>query len=78
MHSSYDQSIDGGLATMERSTEQPRGQLSTRTPAMPADADPSGDIFGGWVLSEMDIAAGIRAGQRAQGVWPPPATDEGM
>jgi acyl-CoA thioesterase YciA len=34
---------------------------------MPADANPSGDIFGGWVLSQMDIAAGICAGQRAQG-----------
>lgn len=39
----------------------------TRTLAMPADANPSGDIFGGWVLSQMDIAAGICAGQRAQG-----------
>jgi acyl-CoA thioesterase YciA len=34
---------------------------------MPADANPSGDIFGGWVLSQMDIAGGIHAGQRAQG-----------
>ncbi len=34
---------------------------------MPADANPSGDIFGGWVLSQMDIAGGIAAGQRAQG-----------
>jgi len=33
---------------------------------MPADTNPSGDIFGGWVLSQMDIAAGICAGQRAQ------------
>lgn len=46
---------------------EPRGQLTTRTLAMPADANPSGDIFGGWVLSQMDIAAGICAGQRAQG-----------
>jgi acyl-CoA thioesterase YciA len=46
---------------------QPRGQLTTRTLAMPADANPSGDIFGGWVLSQMDLAAGICAGQRAQG-----------
>jgi acyl-CoA thioesterase YciA len=45
---------------------EPRGQLTTRTLAMPADANPSGDIFGGWVLSQMDIAAGICAGQRAQ------------
>lgn len=42
------------------------GKLTTRTIAMPADTNPSGDIFGGWVLSQMDIAAGIRAGQRAQ------------
>ena len=40
---------------------QPRGDLTTRTLAMPADANPSGDIFGGWVLSQMDIAAGIAA-----------------
>jgi|TARA_R110002096_G_scaffold392842_1_gene587834 acyl-CoA thioesterase YciA len=33
---------------------------------MPGDTNPSGDIFGGWVLSQMDIAAGICAGQRAQ------------
>jgi acyl-CoA thioesterase YciA len=34
---------------------------------MPADANPSGDIFGGWVLSQMDIAGGITAGQFARG-----------
>jgi acyl-CoA thioesterase YciA len=44
---------------------QPRGDLTTRTLAMPADANPSGDIFGGWVLSQMDIAGGIHAGQYA-------------
>lgn len=38
----------------------------TRTLAMPGDTNPSGDIFGGWVLSQMDIAGGIAAGQRAQ------------
>ena len=48
-------------------TETPRGELTTRMLAMPADANPHGDIFGGWVLSQMDIAAGIAAGQRAQG-----------
>ena len=46
---------------------EPQGELTTRTLAMPADANPSGDIFGGWVLSQMDIAGGIAAGQRAQG-----------
>ena len=55
------------MATVANDPEQPRGQLTTRTLAMPADANPSGDIFGGWVLSQMDIAAGICAGQRAQG-----------
>nr|WP_291736294.1 division plane positioning ATPase MipZ [Leisingera sp. F5] len=34
---------------------------------MPADANVSGDIFGGWVLSQMDLASGIIAGERAQG-----------
>lgn len=42
------------------------GRLTTRIVAMPADTNPSGDIFGGWVLSQMDISAGICAGQRAQ------------
>lgn len=48
------------------SEELTRGQITTRTIAMPADTNPSGDIFGGWVLSQMDMAAGITAGQRAQ------------
>ncbi len=52
---------------MSDSDETPRGELTTRTLAMPADANPSGDIFGGWVLSQMDIAGGIAAGQHAQG-----------
>lgn len=47
-------------------SEDPRGELSLRTLAMPADANPNGDIFGGWVLSQMDIAAGITAGRRAR------------
>jgi acyl-CoA thioesterase YciA len=46
---------------------EPRGQLSLRTLAMPRDANPSGDIFGGWVLSQMDIAAGMMASQRSHG-----------
>jgi acyl-CoA thioesterase YciA len=46
--------------------EETVGNLTTRTIAMPIATNPSGDIFGGWVLSQMDIAAGICAGQRAQ------------
>lgn len=52
---------------MTSNSGQPRGDLATRTLAMPADANPNGDIFGGWVLAQMDIAGGITAGQRARG-----------
>lgn len=38
-----------------------------RTIAMPADANPAGDIFGGWLMSLMDLAAGSAATRRAQG-----------
>lgn len=46
---------------------RPEGAAELRTVAMPADANPAGDIFGGWVMSQMDIAGGIAAGQRARG-----------
>ncbi len=52
---------------MDQNSDKPEGELTTRTLAMPSDANPSGDIFGGWVLSQMDIAGGIAAGQRAKG-----------
>ncbi|TDO98922.1 acyl-CoA thioesterase [Marinomonas balearica] len=48
------------------SEPESKGRLTTRTVAMPADTNPAGDIFGGWVVSQMDLAAGICAGQRAQ------------
>ena len=48
-------------------TQAERGEPAVRTLAMPADTNPSGDIFGGWVLAQMDLAAGIVAVQRAQG-----------
>ena len=38
-----------------------------RTIAMPRDANPSGDIFGGWTLSQMDLAGGSFAAERADG-----------
>jgi acyl-CoA thioesterase YciA len=46
---------------------EPHGILTLRTLAMPADTNPAGDIFGGWVLSQMDIAGGICAMERAKG-----------
>ncbi|MGD0635203.1 MAG: acyl-CoA thioesterase [Beijerinckiaceae bacterium] len=38
-----------------------------RTIAMPADTNPAGDIFGGWLLSQMDLAAGSVAARHARG-----------
>ena len=38
-----------------------------RTIAMPADTNPEGDIFGGWLMSQMDLAGGSLAAQRARG-----------
>ena len=46
---------------------EPRGDLTVRTIAMPADTNANGDIFGGWVLSQMDLAGGIAGVERAQG-----------
>ena len=45
----------------------PTGELAVRSLAMPADTNPAGDIFGGWLLAQMDIAAGTVAFQRARG-----------
>lgn len=45
----------------------PSGEATLRTVAMPSDVNVNGDIFGGWVLAQMDIASGIVAAQRAQG-----------
>ncbi len=46
---------------------QPQSEATLRVVAMPADVNINGDIFGGWVLSQMDIASGIVAAQRARG-----------
>jgi acyl-CoA thioesterase YciA len=45
----------------------PQGDLALQTVAMPKDTNASGDIFGGWLLSQMDIAGGIAAAEVAQG-----------
>ena len=45
---------------------EPCGDLSIRTLAMPADTNQNGDIFGGWLLSQMDIAGGIFAAKIAK------------
>ena len=48
-------------------TTGPDGELTLRTLAMPGDANAAGDIFGGWVMAQMDLAAGIRAAEVAHG-----------
>ncbi len=47
-------------------SDEPRGDLTIRTLAMPANTNPAGDIFGGWVLSQMDIGGGICSSERAK------------
>jgi acyl-CoA thioesterase YciA len=46
---------------------KPRGELQIRTVAMPADTNQAGDIFGGWVLSQMDVAGGTFCWSLARG-----------
>ena len=45
----------------------PQGMPLVRVMAMPADANPNGDIFGGWLLAQMDLAGGALAARRARG-----------
>jgi acyl-CoA thioesterase YciA len=45
---------------------EPCGDLCTRTLAMPADTNANGDIFGGWLLSQMDIGGGVFASKLAK------------
>ncbi len=52
---------------MSDNTKTPNGQLTLRTLAMPGDANAAGDIFGGWVMAQMELASGIRAAERALG-----------
>ena len=56
-----------GLGFMASKDEFDSHEPATRTIAMPGDTNPSGDIFGGWVLSQMDIAGSIVASKCAKG-----------
>jgi acyl-coenzyme A thioesterase PaaI-like protein len=47
--------------SQDGAAREPRGSLTIRTLAMPADTNHYGDIFGGWLLGQMDIAGGIIA-----------------
>mgnify|MGYP000700407273 CR=1 FL=1 len=47
--------------------DYPTCNAAIRTTAMPADTNPAGDIFGGWLMAQMDLAAGNVAARRARG-----------
>lgn len=51
----------------DKESTMPAGIPVIRTIAMPADTNPNGDIFGGWLMSQMDLAAGNVAARRARG-----------
>jgi acyl-CoA thioesterase YciA len=48
-------------------TKLPKGELTIQTLAMPASTNANGDIFGGWLVSQMDLAAGVLAKKLAHG-----------
>lgn len=45
----------------------PQGEQTIAIVAMPADTNPTGDIFGGWIMAQMDVAGGVAAAKRAGG-----------
>ena len=48
-------------------TDKPAGKVTIQTVAMPADTNANGDIFGGWLLSQMDLACGVLAKEISKG-----------
>jgi len=48
------------------SPDEPKGELVIQTIAMPKDTNPNGDIFGGWLMSQMDLGSGILASKVAK------------
>ena len=46
---------------------EPRGTLTLQTIAMPGDTNANGDIFGGWLMAQMDLACSVLARERARG-----------
>ena len=59
--------VSGQNTDQDGAEREPRGSLSIRTLAMPADTNQYGDIFGGWLLGQMDIAGGIFAAAISRG-----------
>jgi len=52
---------------MDTPVALPQGQPALRVVPMPADANQNGDIFGGWIMSQVDIAGAVPAQRRARG-----------
>lgn len=55
------------MATDPVALASPRGEITLQTIAMPADANGNGDIFGGWLMAQMDLGASVLARRRARG-----------
>ena len=51
----------------ESESNVPGGMMVLRTVAMPKDTNPNGDIFGGWIMSQMDLGGGVLAKELAHG-----------
>ena len=56
-----------GRLPADESNRPPQGIMVLRYQAMPKDANPNGDIFGGWVMCQMDIGGGLLAMEIARG-----------
>jgi acyl-CoA thioesterase YciA len=63
------------MDTVIEADVRPEGFLAIRARAMPADTNPAGHIFGGWLMSQMDLACAIHAGIRAKGTVATVAVD---
>ena len=59
--------LERGRKIAAHGRQQKEGVLILRTIAMPADTNPAGDVFGGWLMSQMDLAAGNMSARVAQG-----------
>ena len=67
MDDETDDALERARKRSKHGRQQDEGVLAIRTIAMPADTNPAGDIFGGWLMSQMDLAAGNIAGRVSQG-----------
>ena len=55
------------ISSLRFNSSGTRYEPAIRTVAMPCDTNPAGDIFGGWLMSQMDLAAGVVAARHAHG-----------